>query len=141
MTRTILALAAAHFCIAACFSSTAQACVSCEYVPEVAKKAAEKPSQKRPPAIAKERTSRPQKRIAKTPPPVKKAAPAQEEASKTAPAETPPENEASTASTAALDEASRAPAPETKAPEATPGAVECKKFSATAGTTITVPCE
>lgn len=141
VTRTGLALAAALFGMAACLSSTAQACVSCEYVPEVAQKAAEKPSQKRTPAIAKERASRPQKRIAKKPPPVK-AVPAQEEASKTAPAETPPENQTSTASTAALAETGRtAPAAETKTPEATAGAGECKKFSATAGTTITVPCK
>ncbi len=144
MTRPVLALAAVFFGMAAVFSSAAQACVSCEYVPEVAKKANEKPSpkraeRKRTPAVAKERAARPQKRIVKTPAPAKEDTPAQEEASKTVPADNPPESETSDASTAALADHDQAPAAE--APPKPEGARECKRFSATAGTTITVPCD
>lgn len=160
MTRSILAIAIAIFTGATLLASAAEACISCNYVPEVVNtpvspSAKAKPNRvakpKRPPV--KEYVGRPaQKRVAKRPPVAKDVKEAktpdatnetvtetqpEADAGKTTPVERQADTDAATdTSTAALAD-SDPPAAEPKASEAG----GCKKFSATAGTTVTVPCE
>lgn len=145
MTRTILAAAAALFAAAVIFVPAAEACISCNYTPEVVHSPA-KPQAKRPPK-ARDATAdkaRPaKKRIAKTPPPAQPAPTEEAEAPKAAEptqetvhVDTPAEVAPSGSATAALNQqAARAAEPE---PEAEVG---CKRYSAQAGTTVTVPCD
>jgi uncharacterized Zn finger protein (UPF0148 family) len=135
------AVSAAFLAVAALFSPAAVACVSCNYTPEVvntpvpgakAKKVA-KPERKAPPA---------KKHIAKKTPATRPADSAKaDDASKDVAT-------GSDAASAELETAAAPPGSATAAlarqgtaepkPEAEVG---CKKFSATAGTTVTVPCE
>ena len=145
MTRTILAAATAVFAAATLFIPAAEACISCNYTPEVIKSPT-KPQAKRAPK-ARDATAdkaRPaKKRIAKTPRPAppalskeaeapKAVEPTEETAQVDAPAEVAPSG---SATTALNQQAARAAEPE---PEAEVG---CKRYSAQAGTTVTVPCD
>jgi len=165
VTRTILA--AAVFLAVALFvaAPAAEACISCSYTPEVvntpvgkAPPKGKRAAKKRPPV---ERAARPdKKRVVKRPPPaqeepavedtaaakdgdtpVKDAGAATEGAVETAKTTTTEEAPAdvdapSGSATTAFAKPRPAPGSEPPAGEAT-----CKKFSATAGTTVTVPCE
>jgi hypothetical protein len=136
--------------VAMFFGSTAEACISCNYTPEVVNTPV--PGQAKRPAknratVDKARPT--QKRVVKTPPPAepagtpkeaeapKAAETATETAPETAPVESQDDTAASGSATAALNghEAARTEEPPP------PGAVGCKKFSAAIGATITVPCE
>ena len=138
MNRTILAIATALLSASTLFASAAQACISCEYTPEVvntpvrgqgafqkkrsyvaAKGIPARPSKKKPAKVA----------VAKAEP-VKKLAPRKIEAAKAAPVETP-KVESKPVETAALDEAEAAPAAEAPAAVEAPqeaGPATCKKF-------------
>jgi hypothetical protein len=145
VTRTILAAATGLFAAVVLFVPAAEACISCNYTPEVVHSPA-KPQAKRPPK-ARDATAdkaRPaKKRIAKTPRPAPPAPSKEAEAPKavesteeTAQVEPPAEVAPSGSATAALNQqAVRAAEPE---PEAEVG---CKRYSAQAGTTVTVPCD
>lgn len=119
--------------------SPAQACISCEYTPEVAKTPLKASPKGRVSKAAKNRASPAKKRIAKPQPasaPEKKV----DTATKTVPVETQTEAEGSDVSTAALGQGDAKPTGETT--ESGSGTeVGCKKFSPTAGKTIPVPCE
>lgn len=142
MTRTIIAVAVAAFAAGTLFIPAAQACISCNYSPEVVNSPAKASKAKRAPKAAQK--ARPaKKRIAKTPVPAQPAPSKEAEAPKVAePTEetvrvdTPAEVAPSGSATAALNQQaarSTEPAPE---PE-----VGCKRYSAQAGTTVTVPCD
>jgi hypothetical protein len=149
VTRTILAAAAGLFAAVTLLIPAAEACISCNYTPEVLHSPATKPQAKRPPK-ARDATAdkaRPtKKRIAKTPRPAQPAPTEEAEASKaaepptestqeTVQVDTPTEVAPSGSATTALNQqAARAAEPE---PEAEVG---CKRYSAQAGTTVTVPC-
>jgi hypothetical protein len=140
--------------VAMFFGSTAEACISCNYTPEVVNTPvpgqAKRPAKSRA-AVGKAQPT--QKRVVKTRPPAEPAdtpkeaeAPkaaetptetAKETTTETAPVESQDDTAASGSATAALNghEAARTEEPPP------PGAVGCKKFSAAIGATITVPCE
>ncbi len=147
MTRTKLAVATAFLAVAGLFGSPAEACISCNYTPEVVNTPVGKPPKAK--KVAKpERTTPPAKKhIAKKPPP---AAPAEAAKGDSAPkdvatgsakanepaaagVETAAAPSSGSATAALAAQGAREPKPE--AP------VGCKKFSATAGTTVEVPCE
>lgn len=139
MTRLLLAAISAIFALSVLMATGSMACVSCNYTPEVVntpvngaagKKArAAKAKTRKAPAAA-------QKRIAKPRPSVEKPAKS-ETASKPVPADQPADG--SDVSTAALGEDERKPAEQEQAKPSE--SVGCKRFSPTAGTTISVPCE
>lgn len=146
MTRTILAASAVVFALAALFSSSAEACISCNYTPEVVNTPVG--PQKARKAARREKVAPPARNsIAKRPPvrePVEAAK--EREAPKdvaTGKEATPPDAEAdaggksSGSATAALTEHEAAKAEQPKAESA----VGCKKYSAAVGATVTVPCE
>lgn len=144
MTRTISAIATVLLAATGFFASNAEACISCDYVPEVSKSPAKPPvaQQKKERAYkaVKERPARaPKKQIAKPKPAPDKPATV-DTATKTVPVETQTGAEGSGVSTAALGEGEEKVAEEPNA-NGTNGEVGCKKFSPTAGTTINVPCE
>lgn len=149
MTRTILAIATSLLGISMLFASAAQACISCNYVPEVVNT----PSPYQPKAHKKKRThkksvvrrkTRSQKRHVTAKPSRKKV-----ETAKTKPAKVEPkkaetkktETETSTASIKPRDTDSSTADNSTQTAASEDTSVNCKRFSATAGVTITVPCE
>lgn len=142
MTRTALTTAVAMFAAATFFASTAQACISCNYVPEVVNTPSKgKTYQKKRVVIAaspgavqpsNKRLTKPQ-RVAKAEPVARKVETAKAEPAK--PVES--NNNVRPISTAALLEARSAPAAK---PEVVAD-LGCKKFFPTIGTTVTVPCE
>lgn len=168
MTRTLLAIATATFLIAVALAPAAEACISCAYTPEVVNTPHPGAKQKKRSAGKPDRPAK--KRIVKQPAPpkpvdtAKQTAPAKEvetakqpeagkntetaktedankdgvETAVTTPqavdAQPPPVSGSATAALAE-QEAARAKRGEPE-PE-----VGCKKFSATAGTTVTVPCD
>lgn len=160
MTRITLSIATALIAASAFFSPAAQACISCEYVPEVVKSGHKKQARKQQVYVAKSAPT-PKKRIAKAPPArksleVAKApapkkiqtakAPAPAKPVETAKAEpAAPESNAQEPtskpiSTASLIEAGGAG--KSEEPQATDnGATGCKKFFPAVGMTLTVPCE
>lgn len=158
MTRLTLSIATAVIAASAFFSPAAQACISCEYVPEVLKAGEKKHARKQQLYVARPAPT-PRKRIAKTPPArksieVAKApapkkiqtvkalapAPAQPvETAKAAPEGTAHEPTSKPISTASLIEAGGAG--KTEEPQATDNATSCKKFFPAVGMTLTVPCE
>jgi len=146
MTRTVLSVAAALFGATTFFASAAEACISCEYVPEVVR-AGEKSHKartyktKRVYVADKPQIARPgAKRVAKAEIARKAEAPRKAEVAETAPVETPsPSKTEKPVSTAALLDAGPAPKAEEK-PEVVAD-VGCRKFFATIGQTLTVPCE
>lgn len=152
MTRTLLAVAACLLVFLCLHAPAAQACVSCEYTPEVVhspvKGAAGKTFKRERTyrKAAEQRKARPTKKqvVRKSPAP---AAKPDEAAAQTEETATKTENSTKTvdgqdelaASTAALD-AKDSAASEPAASDASKE-VGCKRFSPTAGTTVTVPCE
>ena len=164
MTRTFLATATALIAAGTLLSSAAQACISCEYVPEVVRghqtnndgpsyhkshsysasaERAVRASKKR---IAKsEPVAKPAKvaKVEKQDKPAKVAKVAKTETVKVAKAEpvetTPAESENSAITVAAADAVVKV-APVAKA-ETAAKPTDCKKFFASVGMTLTVPCE
>ena len=151
MTRTILAITTAFLAVMTVFASAAEACISCEHVPVVArgsqtsatatrytKKRFYRAAKKRKARVAKKRKARPaKKRIVKRKTIAKKV-----KTAKTAPIKTDAENENSTISTASLDknETIETEVVAKDEPKAT-RKVGCMKFFPTVGMTLTVPCE
>lgn len=140
MNRTILTIATVLLAGATLMTSGAEACISCNYRPEVADTPVSGQSyrakQRTYVAVAPKPTK---KRIAKNlPPPKKQAAPkkvAVAKAESVAPkkaTEPAPVNKVAEAVTPAADDASA----ETKVAD-----LGCSKFIATVGTTVAVPCE
>ena len=140
MNRTILTIATTLLAGATLMTSGADACISCNYRPQVADTPVSGQSYR-----AKQRTyvavaPKPaKKRIAKNlPPPKKQAAPKRVAIAKATPAaaktatETAPANKVVEAVTPAADDTSA----ETKVAD-----LGCSKFIATVGTTVAVPCE
>lgn len=160
MTRSVLAIAIAVISGATLLAPAAEACISCNYVPEVVNTPVSPSPRAKPNRVAKPKQvpakqygARPaQKRVAKRPPADKDVQEAKTpdttneaatetqpdtDGGKTTPIERQADTEAATdTSTAALADPN-APAAEPKAGEAR----TCKKFSATVGTVVTVPCE
>ena len=145
MTRTILATAIAALA-ATLFTSAADACISCEYVPEVVRSGEQsheaKPSRsykaksykkERSYTATEERRARPAKRIVESETVIKRV-----ETADTAPIKTPAENENSTISTATLDASETITPNEEAQVTKTAG---CKKFFPSVGLTHTVACE
>jgi len=166
VTRTFLATATALIAAGTLLSPAAQACISCEYVPEVVRAHqtnTDGPSYHKShsySASAERAVRASKKRIAKSEPvaksvkaakvekqdkPAKVAKVAKTETVKVAkaePVETTPadsENSAITVAAAAADAAEK-DAPVAKA-EAAAKPTDCKKFFASVGMTLTVPCE
>ena len=162
VTRTFLATATALIAAGTLLSSAAQACISCEYVPEVVRPHATSPlaygrgdnavshgssggySVKR--RIAKsEPVAKSVKaaKVEKQDKPAKVAKVAKTETVKVAKAEpvetTPAESENSAITVAAADAVVKV-APVAKA-ETAAKPTDCKKFFASVGMTLTVPCE
>jgi hypothetical protein len=150
MYRTILISALGLIAATTVFGSAAQACISCEYVPEVVNTPsphdAKRYQKKRVIVAQPKRVTPPAKqRIAKADPAPKKveaakpaevAAPKPVETDAVASSDTPAERKP--ISTAALLESrGRQAEPETQVAQE----VGCKKFFATIGQTLTVPCE
>lgn len=138
MTRTVLAAAVAVIATATSFATSAEACISCEYVPEVVNTPVRgKPYQKKRIAVAAKPADvalSKQKRLAKPAPVTREAAAAKVDETATQTQEARP---AKPISTAALLEAKPAAA---RHPEVVAD-LGCKKFFATIGQTLTVPCE
>ncbi|MCC7252310.1 hypothetical protein [Hyphomicrobium sp.] len=150
MTRTILSLATALFAATA-LTSAAEACISCEYVPEVvhSKPAGTKTyTKKRIHAAGKERAA-PSKRVVKTQTvkkvdttkkveTAKKAEPAAKvETVETAPAAETTSERGRVSTATLLEMGGRA---QTEEPEATTDA-GCTKFFPATGQVMQVPCE
>jgi len=145
MNRTILAIATALLSASTLLASAAQACISCEYTPEVvntpvrghsafqkkstyvaAREIPARPSKKKPAKVA----------VAKAEP-VKTLAPKKIETAKAEPV-VAPKAESKPVETASLNEVEAVSADEE---QKVAGALTCKKFIPTAGMTVTVPCE
>ncbi len=154
MNRTILTIAAAALSASTFFGSAAQACISCEYVPEVVHTpvggksfAAKRVEKKRVYIAAKELPARAavkKQSIPKAEPVAKKVdiAPKKLETAKAAPVETV--SEPKSISTATLLETGKIKSEPAAAPVETEKKVAdlgCKKFIPTAGVTVSVPCE
>lgn len=149
MTRTAFTMVLAALATTTFFASAAEACISCNYVPEVVNTPSPhdaKRFQKKRVIVAQPQRATPpaKQRIAKSDPAPKKveAAKAVEvakpiETASIAPVESQPEIEPRRISTSSLLESRRAPAEETKVAQD----VGCKKFFPTIGQTISVPCE
>lgn len=155
MTRIILTLATSLLASATLFASTAEACISCEYVPEVlsAKKdhtAKRAPKPQRVQVVNKGQPDRPAKKsIAKAQPakkqavakaePIAKAEPAAKEVetATAAPVETKSELRETPISVASMLDNPRVPTEEPQVQQD----VGCKKFFPAVGMTLTVPCE
>ncbi len=168
MTRNILAIATALLAAPALFASAAEACISCNYVPEVVKGSQTSDA---PRSYAREHVytvererSRPAKRIVKSAPTAKKSV----ETAATAPIKTEAKTENSSISSAAEVATTETAKVATKAAqsenssisvastdaagtekaavaetakEAAAKPVDCKKFFPSVGMTLTVPCE
>jgi hypothetical protein len=146
--RTLIAIVAMLFMATAFIAPSAQACISCSYTPEVAKS----PSPSAKPKAKKQQVQRKapsRKKIVKQ----RRPAPKKVDTAKSAPADTQPEETTETTetapeatdsedsvSTAGLDGAEAAPSEEIPQGDGS-GALDCKKFSPTIGTTVSVPCE
>jgi hypothetical protein len=166
VTRSFLAIAAAAIAASTLLASGAQACISCEYVPEVVKghQTSDAPAHyARERVYAVERVARPAKRIVKSEPAAKTVDTA--ETAETAPVKTVAKNENSSISAAAQvattepakdepkvarNESSSislastevaAPAKVENTKEAAAKPVDCKKFFPSVGITLSVPCE
>jgi hypothetical protein len=142
MTRTLLAIAAALFAATTFFSPAAKACVSCEYTPPVVNTPVyshhvKHYRKRRIYKSVKRRARRIKRHIVESQPAPKKV-----ETAKTAPVSKDVKSENSTISTASADkgETIEAKATQSDEPEVEK-AVGCKKFFASVGMTLTVPCE
>jgi hypothetical protein len=159
MNRTSLAIATALLSATTLFASSAQACISCNYVPEVVNTPHPAHAKKKRLIVAKEQAARPAKKriakpeTAKVASVAKKAEPKKVETAAAEPVQTPAVTEAPATTEAPVErpvsastllqgggaEPADKPAEETKVAEVEP--VGCKRFIPTAGVTITVPCE
>jgi hypothetical protein len=143
MTRTFSTFALAALAATTFLASSAEACISCNYVPEVVNTPSpydtKRFQKKREAAAQPQRATAPAKqRIAETAPKKVEAAKKTEAAKPIETAEaTPLETEGRSVSTASLIENRGRPAEETKVAQD----VGCKKFFPTIGQTLTVPCE
>ena len=144
MTRTFLATATALIAAGTLLSSAAQACISCEYVPEVVRAHqtnTDGPSYRKShsySASAERAVRASKKRFAKSEPVAKSVKAAK--VAKTEPVEaTSAESENSAITVAAADTAVKE-TPVGKV-EAAAKPTDCKKFFASVGMTLTVPCE
>ena len=150
VTRTILATATALVAATTLLTSAAEACISCEYVPEVVRSSSTLPhTGQYYAAPKKEYSAAPAKRrIVKSEPVAKKLNTAKAAVTKTTevakaePAETPTatESENSSISLASNEALETAPVAE-PAKEAAAKPTDCKKFFASVGMTLTVPCD
>jgi hypothetical protein len=144
MTRTLLAIAAALFAATTFLAPAAEACISCEYTPEVVNTpvyshGAKRYAKKRVYTAAKKKARPAKKQIVETRAKVKKVETAKA-AIEAAPIEVEAESENSTISTASVDESEIVEAKPVEAPKVSKN-VGCKKFFPTVGMTLTVPCE
>jgi len=142
MTRTALTIATALF--AGFFAaSSAQACISCEYVPEVVKAGeashAKRMKQKRIDAAAQARKAPAKERIAKAEAPAKRVAPKTVETAAAEPVETKTETVTIAAPETATTALAKKPVKVAVA-ETTDSGTSCMKFMPTIGKTIEVPC-
>jgi len=168
VTRNALAIAAALLAAPVLFASAAQACISCEYTPEVVRgsQTSDAPAhyaRERVYAVERERVVRPAKRIVRSEPVAKSV-----ETADVAPVKAQAKNENSSISVASTEvaatepamvvkaarsenssislastkaaEPAKAPAAE-KTQEASAKPVDCKKFFPSVGITLSVPCE
>lgn len=160
VTRFILATVAAVFAAVASFAPAALACVSCNYTPEVAKSANSAAPKKKAPTRAATKKKSPSKQYVKRTPPQKatqkaartrpvepretvtEAAPDKEDVAETASGTSSGSSggyiKPSTATTTFARRDAGIDDPEASEPEEKVG---CRKFSATIGATVTVPCE
>jgi len=143
MTRTFLAIAAALLAATTFFTSAAKACISCEYTPPVVNTpvyshsyGATHHTRRRVYRAVRRHIPRVREIVESEPEPKKV------EAAKTAPVKKDVESENSTISTASAEkgETIEAKATQSDEPEVSK-AVGCKKFFASVGMTLTVPCE
>jgi hypothetical protein len=168
VTRTILATATALVAAVTLSTSAANACISCEYVPEVVRSSSTLPHtghyySAKPYAANKDHGAAPAKRrVVKSEPVAKKFDTAKVERSeakaekkvaktkvtettdvaKAESTETTVDSESSSISLASNDAAATEKAPVAKpAKEAAAKPTDCKKFFASVGMTLTVPCE
>ena len=168
MNRSNLCFAAAFLVLPTLFASTAQACISCEYTPEVVRSSST--TYEGPGSYAHQRSydrververSRPVKRIIKTttarrndddkPAKVKAQtanvtpkAPAVEQVATTEPVkfeQKPVDSENSSISVAAAKVAAVEPVAEPVKEEVAAAPTGCKKFFPAVGMTVSVPCE
>ena len=157
MNRTSLAIATALLSATTLFASSAQACISCNYVPEVVNTPHPAHAKKKRVIVAKQQAARPAKKrvvkveTAKVAPVAKKAEPKKVETAAAEPVQTPVvaeapatteapvERERPVSASTLLQGGGAEPAEETKVAEVEP--VGCKRFIPTAGVTVTVPCE
>jgi hypothetical protein len=155
MTRTLPALAALAFAAAAFVAPAAEACISCEYVPPVVNTpvhsfSAHCATPSRSYAVRKHRARKIERARAET----KHKKPSIKAAKKVAPVEITPAKETKAADTTAksenkpIDTASIAKSTgDTKSTKDQPAtkqasnAIGCKKFFASVGMTLSVPCE
>jgi sRNA-binding protein len=155
MTRTILSIGSALFAAATLFTSAAEACISCEYTPEVVqahttsrpegnyqKQRAEYAAKALAASLAKQRAAAAAKAqlMARK---MEAAKAARAEAMKAAEIETKPAKEIKTVASE-QPAAAEKPATSEKAPVAETKVAQdvgCKKFISAIGTTVTVPCE
>lgn len=149
MTRTAFTIVLAALATTTFFASAAEACISCNYVPEVVNTPsphdAKRFQKKRIIVAQPQRVNPPAKqRIAKSDPAPKKVETAKAveaakpiETASAAPIESQAKIEPRRISTSSLLETRGAPTDETKVAQD----VGCKKFFPTIGQTVTVPCE
>lgn len=141
MTRKIVAIATALLAAPALFASAAEACISCEYTPEVVRgsQTSDAPAhyvRERVYAVERERVARPAKRIVRSEP-VETA-----DTPDTAPVKTQANNENSSISLTSTEAAATAKAAVVETvKEAAAKPVDCKKFFPSVGITLSVPCE
>lgn len=165
MTRTILATAAALVAAATLSATAANACISCEYVPEVVRSSSTLPHtghyySAKPYIASKEHAAPAKRRVVKSEPVAPKLDISKVEAkaekkvakvkstettdvAKAEPTETKAaESESSSISLASNDDAAAVKATVVKAvKEVAAKPTDCKKFFASVGMTLTVPCE
>jgi hypothetical protein len=165
VTRKIVAITAALLAAPALFASAAQACISCEYTPEVVRgsQTSDAPAhyaRERVYAVERERVARPAKRIVRSEPvetadtaPVKTEANNENssisltstEVAVTEPAKIAPKaarSENSSISLTSTEAAATAKAPVAETvKEAAAKPIDCKKFFPSVGITLSVPCE
>ena len=152
VTRFTLSVATVLFAFATLLASGANACIPCNYRPEVADTPAKKVKPQRPAAATVKRPAK--KNVAKRPRPTPPAVAAPRAPATTTETAKAPEAEVDTGKTTSIQGQTGAEsAGDTTAaladdhgaaandppPASTSGG--CRKFSATAGTTVSVPCE
>lgn len=151
MTRTIFAIAMALFTATTFFASAANACISCEYVPPVVNTPvySHGDTYRKPRSYSASKERRVKKYIAKTPR-VNKVD--REEAAAAKPVKKPtvdtasiekdePATKADTENSSITTAAAEKPVELTPAEDTQATANSCKKFFASVGMTLTVPCQ